>query len=48
MYEIRTLEPSRARISKKYQPAKPINAEGQKENGSKAVEDTNPNKTAKK
>jgi hypothetical protein len=48
MYEINTLDPSRARISKKYQPAKPTNTEGQKENGSKAVEDTNPNKTAKR
>ena len=35
-------------ISKKYQPAKPANAEGQKETGSQAVEDTNPNKTAKR
>jgi hypothetical protein len=48
MYEIKTLDPSCARISKKYQPANPTNAEGQKENGSKAVEDTNPNKTAKR
>jgi hypothetical protein len=48
MYEIKTLDPSRARISKKYQPANPTNAEGQKENGSKAVEETNPNKTAKR
>ena len=42
------LDPSRARNKRKYHPAKPANADGQKETGSKAVEVINPNITASK
>jgi hypothetical protein len=45
---MKILDPSRARISRKYQPARPINAEGQKDNGSKEVEEIKPHIMANK